>query len=119
MGRRPTAPSGRDPVDIDTSAAHPARVRNFLAGGEANFTADRKAAEFAAGDMPGGMALARATVRSLGGFMVRAVQHLVSDEGVDQYLHIGTRPDEARPAPDDDVQHRWPVPVLAGVGRKP
>jgi hypothetical protein len=70
--------------------AHPARVRNFLAGGDANFNADRKAAEYAAGDMPGGMDLARATVRSLGGFMVRAVQHLVSDEGVDQYVYIGT-----------------------------
>lgn len=85
-------PRGREPVEteIDTSVAHPARVRNFLAGGEANFNADRKAAEHAAGDMPGGMDLARATVRSLGGFMIRAVQHLVSEHGVDQYLHIGT-----------------------------
>jgi hypothetical protein len=40
--------------------------------------------------MPGGMDLARATIRSMGGYVVRAVQQLASERDVDQYLHIGT-----------------------------
>jgi hypothetical protein len=100
----PTDPSvpgdpGREPADIDTSVAHPARVRNFLAGGVDNFAADRKAVEHAASDYPGGMAAARATVRSLADFMVRAVRHLATECGVRQYLHIGT------PIPTADDVH--------------
>lgn len=83
----PDGPS-REPVEIDTSIAHPARLRNVLAGGNDNFTADRKAAEYAAGQMPGGFEAARATIRSMGAFVVRVVQHL-SEGGVDQYIHIG------------------------------
>jgi S-adenosyl methyltransferase len=77
-------------TDVETDVARPARVRNYLAGGDDNFAADRKAVDRAVADYPGGMEAARATVRSLAAFMVRAVRYLAAERGVRQFLHIGT-----------------------------
>jgi hypothetical protein len=103
---------------IDVCVARPARVRNFLGGGEANFESDRRAIEYAAGDMPGGMEAARATVRSLGTFMVRAVRYLGGECGVRQYMNLGT------PIPTaDDVhvvaQHMAPESRIMYFGNDP
>jgi hypothetical protein len=79
-----------DPAGIDPNVARPARVRNYLAGGDDNFAADRDAIEQVSADYPGGMDAARATVRSLAAFMVRAVRHLAAEQGIRQFLHTGT-----------------------------
>jgi hypothetical protein len=79
----------RDPIEIDISVAQPARLHNYLAGGAGNFAADRDVADYLSAVLPGGLESARATVRALGSFMVRAVRHLVSDLGVRQFLYIG------------------------------
>lgn len=84
------AEPGKDPIEINTDVARPARVQNYLAGGDDNFAADREAATYAATDYPGGMDAARATVSSLAGFMVRAVRYLAGERGVRQFLHTGT-----------------------------
>jgi S-adenosyl methyltransferase len=96
----PPSPDRRAiPAEIDFDAARLARVRDFLAGGEANFEADRKAIEHAASDQPGGMDAARATVRSMGAFMARSVRYLATEHGVRQYLYIGA------PIPTADDVH--------------
>jgi hypothetical protein len=98
--RQPSQPDDRGlPAEIDFDVARVARVRDFLAGGEANFESDRKAIEYAATDQPGGMDAARATVRSMGAFMSRSVRFLAMGEGVRQYLYIGA------PIPTTDDVH--------------
>jgi S-adenosyl methyltransferase len=88
MGERPSRSSrdGRKHAEIDFEVAYPARVRNVLAGGDANFAADREAIEYVTTDMPGGMEAARATVRSLATFTNRAVRFLASEKDVRQYI---------------------------------
>jgi hypothetical protein len=77
-------------IEIDISAAHPARIHNYLAGGSAHFAADRAAVEKAVEVLPGGLATARRAVRAMAGFQARAVHHLVVDAGVRQFLKLGT-----------------------------
>lgn len=84
--------------EIDTSAAHPARLHNYLAGGDDNFSADREVALYVSEVVPGGMETAMANVRAMAGFTVRAVHHLV-ETGTRQFLAIGT------PVPGDDDIH--------------
>jgi hypothetical protein len=79
----------RDPFAIDTSVAHPARIQNYLAGGDGHFAADRNAVEDFGSALPGGIADARASVRSLGAFMARSVNYLTVELGIRQFLNIG------------------------------
>lgn len=81
--------SDRISGDIDTSAAHAARVYDYLLGGTANFKADRTAAEHAFAAWPGGLDGARADVRANRALLGRMVRHLVA-AGVRQFLDIGT-----------------------------
>jgi hypothetical protein len=76
-------------MEIDIHAAHPARVHNYLAGGDAHFAADRAAIEGAVGMLPGGLAAARRAVEAMAGFMARAVEHLVVDAGIRQFVKLG------------------------------
>jgi hypothetical protein len=78
-----------DPFTIDTSVAHPARIQNYLAGGDGHFAADRSAVDDFGSALPGGISDARASVRSLGSFMARTVNHLIVELGVRQFLNIG------------------------------
>lgn len=91
--RHPTGDQRRPPpapeIEIDISAAHPARVHNYLAGGNAHFAADRAAVEEAVAVLPGGLETARRAVRAMADFMSRAVRDLVTDEGVRQILKLG------------------------------
>lgn len=84
--------------DVDTTTAHPARLHNYLAGGADNFSADRDVAHYLSEVVPGGIETARANVRAMADFMVRAVHHLV-DVGVRQFLAIGA------PVPTDNDIH--------------
>lgn len=79
-----------EPIEIDTTVAHAARIYDWLRGGVDNFEVDRKAAEYANADMPGGIDGARANVRANRNFLGRAVRYLAREAGVRQFLDIGT-----------------------------
>ena len=90
MGDQPPGPSGDDdPFEIDTATATPARVLNYLAGGDVNFAADREVAEEMGDALPGGIDTARAAVRTLSAFMGRAVRYLAADVGISQFVNVG------------------------------
>lgn len=81
----------RDPLDIDISVAHAARVYAYYLGdADTYFEADRVAAEKAAAVHPGGIDTVRASVRSNRAFLVRLVRWLATELGVRQFLDIGS-----------------------------
>jgi hypothetical protein len=71
---------------LDISAAHSARVWNYLLGGKDNFAADREAGDLVLGLFPGIAHLARVQRR----FLARAVRYLAGEAGIRQFLDIGT-----------------------------
>ena len=84
---RDAAPdAGTPPVRIDTSAAHIARVQDYWLGGRDNFAADRHAGDEAVAAFPGLVA----SVRSTRAFLARTVRFLTAEEGIRQFLDIGT-----------------------------
>ena len=66
--------------------AHPARIWDYWLGGKDNFAADRLAAERVLEAMPAMGPIARAGRA----FLVTAVHHLAADQGIRQFLDIGT-----------------------------
>lgn len=76
-----------EPPPFDTTVAHPARVYDYWLGGKDNYAADRAAGdrviELRGDDVLQGV---RANRRFLG----RAVRYLVEQEGIRQFLDIGT-----------------------------
>jgi len=78
-------PAGQ-PSEIDTSVAHPARVYDYWLGGKDNFAADREAGDRVLAVTPG----LRERVRAGRAFLVRAVRYLAAEEGIRQFLDIGT-----------------------------
>jgi hypothetical protein len=89
---QPSSPDDRQPVsyDIDTRVTRPARLHNYLAGGDGNFAVDREAAEKLAATLDGGIDTMRAAVRSLADLTERVVRYLVFEAEVDQLLYVGT-----------------------------
>ena len=71
---------------FDTSVAHNARVWNYWLGGKDNFEADREAGDRVLGMFPDIVQVARADRAFLG----RAVRFLSVEEGIRQFLDIGT-----------------------------
>jgi len=71
---------------IDTSVAHQSRVYDYWLGGKDNFAADREAAELAIAAYP---PILRG-VRAQRAFLARAVGYLAEQEGIRQFLDIGT-----------------------------
>jgi hypothetical protein len=84
MKTRPGA--GREPIDLQTDRPHPARVYDFLLGGKDNFPVDRAAAEQGLKANPA----SRIPPRENRKFLRRVVEHLAAEEGVRQFLDIGT-----------------------------
>jgi len=78
--------SGVEPGTFDTSVAHIARVYNFWLGGRDNYAADREAA----GEVIAAYPTIRASVRAQRAFLGRAVQYLVTEAAIRQFLDIGT-----------------------------
>jgi trans-aconitate methyltransferase len=78
--------AGTPPVKIDTSVAHIARVQDYWLGGRDNFAADRHAGDEAVAAFPGLVA----SVRSNRAFLARTVRYLTAEEGITQFLDIGT-----------------------------
>ncbi|HEY3882277.1 MAG TPA: SAM-dependent methyltransferase [Trebonia sp.] len=71
---------------ISTTVPNAARVADYLYGGQANFEADRRAARTLAAASPGVPAIGPA-VRA---FQQRMIRYLVADEGIRQFVDIGT-----------------------------
>ncbi|MGK5554753.1 SAM-dependent methyltransferase [Actinomadura kijaniata] len=81
------AETGRDLMGgIDTSVPHSARIWNYWLGGKDNFAVDQAAGDQYAQMFPGIFDLAKAERAFLG----RAVRYLVSEQGVRQFLDVGT-----------------------------
>ena len=82
--------SSADPADraaeIDTTVAHPARVYDYWLGGKDNYAADREAAERVIALRPN----MRRDIREHRAFLRRAVRHLAAQEGIRQFLDVGT-----------------------------
>ncbi|MFI2636630.1 SAM-dependent methyltransferase [Streptomyces collinus] len=80
----------QDPAElqrrIDSSQAHPARVYDVFLGGKDHYPADRNAAAAALSANPRGYL----DVRHNRDFLRRAVTALVEQEGIRQFLDIGT-----------------------------
>jgi hypothetical protein len=80
----------QDPAElrrrIDTSKAHPARVYDVLLGGKDNYPVDRNAAAAALAANPRGYL----DVRHNRDFLRRAVTTLATEDGIRQFLDIGT-----------------------------
>jgi hypothetical protein len=77
----PSAPEG-----IDTGAPHSARVWNYWLGGKDNYPVDRELGDQILGIHPKIAVDARAGRA----FLVRTITHLVREEGVRQFLDVGT-----------------------------
>ncbi|MGW3915692.1 SAM-dependent methyltransferase [Streptomyces sp. NPDC005070] len=80
----------QDPAElrrrIDTTKAHPARVYDVLLGGKDNYPVDRNAAAAALAANPRGYL----DVRHNRDFLRRAVTTLAAEDGIRQFLDIGT-----------------------------
>jgi hypothetical protein len=77
---------GTEPLSFDVSVAHPARVYDYWLGGKDNYEADREAAEQVIAANPNVLP----GVRANRAFLRRAVEYLVREAGVRQFLDIGT-----------------------------
>jgi hypothetical protein len=105
---------------IDTTVAHPARVYDYMVGGQDHFTVDRQAAEHMSAAYPGGVDDVRAIVRAFRSFLGRTLRYLVVDAGIRQLLDIGTgiqtrtKPHEVaqKLAPETRMVYVDPDPVV-------
>jgi hypothetical protein len=73
-------------AEIDTSKPHPARMYNAYLGGNDNYPADRAAVRQIMRDFPEVRAMALANRAA----MQRAVRFLAAEEGIRQFIDIGT-----------------------------
>ncbi|GAA4053471.1 SAM-dependent methyltransferase [Nonomuraea soli] len=76
----------RAPRGIDVNTPSISRVYDFILGGKDNFAADRQVAEMALKVAPDAPQAARANREFLG----RVIRHLASQEGITQFLDIGS-----------------------------
>ena len=74
------------PRDLDITIPHSARIWNYWLGGKDNYQADRDAGDAFLAIYPEQRDKARACRH----FLLRAVRHLVLEEGVRQFLDVGT-----------------------------
>ena len=75
-----------DLTGFDASRPSPARIYDYWLGGSNNFAIDRDVAERAATAMP----TLRAAIWANRGFLRRVVRYLVEEEGIDQFLDLGS-----------------------------
>ncbi|WP_238016160.1 SAM-dependent methyltransferase [Dactylosporangium sp. AC04546] len=83
---KPKPDAAKEPVDLQTDRPHPARVYDYLLGGKDNFPADRTAAEAGLKANPN----SRMPPRENRNFLRRAVEYLAREQGIRQFLDIGT-----------------------------
>ena len=73
-------------VDLRTDIPHSARIYDYVLGGKDNFPADREAAE----QMLRGWPSLRTSMRQSRAFMHRVTRYLAAEQGVRQFLDVGT-----------------------------
>jgi S-adenosyl methyltransferase len=83
MTHDPAPDKGRK---LDTSVAYSARLNNYFQGGKDNFAADREAAKQAFQAVPDLQQVVQSGIR----FRARAIRYLVREEGIRQFLDLGT-----------------------------
>ena len=71
---------------LDTGVAHIARVYDYWLGGKDNFAVDRAAGDEALAAFPGLIS----SVRANRAFLARTVRYLAKEQGIRQFLDIGT-----------------------------
>ena len=71
---------------LDTTVSHSARIWNYWLGGKDNYAVDREAGDKVAAMLPSIVAQARADRAFLG----RVIGYLAGEEGIRQFLDIGT-----------------------------
>ncbi|MPY61421.1 SAM-dependent methyltransferase [Streptomyces spongiae] len=71
---------------IDTSVPHSARIWNYWLGGKDNYPVDEEAGDAYSAVFPGIVTIARSSRAFLG----RSIRHLVAEEGIRQFLDVGT-----------------------------
>jgi O-methyltransferase involved in polyketide biosynthesis len=76
----------RPSLKLDTTVSHSARIWNYWLGGKDNYAVDREAGDKVAAMLPSIVAQARADRAFLG----RAIRYLAGEEGIRQFLDIGT-----------------------------
>ena len=86
MTDAPTAEGDDQQPKIDTSVPHSARIWNYWLGGKDNFAIDRQVGDQVLRIFPDIGYLAR----SVRAFLTRVVTYLAAEEGVRQFLDIGT-----------------------------
>src|SRR5262249_23741017 len=86
MGEEDFAHGRKRSGKIDVSVPHPSRVSMSLLGGKDNFAVDREVGDQLRVLLPGIIALAQADEA----FRGRAVQYLVGEAGMRQFLDIGS-----------------------------
>ncbi|HEX3591789.1 MAG TPA: SAM-dependent methyltransferase [Pseudonocardiaceae bacterium] len=75
-----------DTADFDVSKPSPARIYDYLLGGGHNFAIDREVGKRAADAMP----TLAAAIWANRAFLRRVVHHLVTEQGIDQFLDLGS-----------------------------
>jgi len=78
--------AGQADLGFDTTVSHSARIWNYWLGGKDNFEVDRRAGDRVAEMLPIIVTQARADRAFLG----RVIRHLAGNEGIRQFLDIGT-----------------------------
>ncbi|HEX5996779.1 MAG TPA: SAM-dependent methyltransferase [Jiangellales bacterium] len=82
-----SAPASGDRIaKLDTNVPHSARIWNYWLGGKDNFAADREVGDQVRAVFPHIVENARASRA----FLIRAVRHLAADQGIRQFLDVGT-----------------------------
>jgi S-adenosyl methyltransferase len=74
------------PAGVDTSVSHPARIWNYWLGGKDNYEVDRKVGARIRSMVP---ELPRSALADRD-FLARAVKYLAGEQGLRQFLDIGT-----------------------------
>jgi O-methyltransferase involved in polyketide biosynthesis len=73
-------------LKLDTTVSHSARIWNYWLGGKDNYAVDREAGDKVAAMLPSIVTQARADRAFLG----RVIRYLAGEEGIRQFLDIGT-----------------------------
>jgi hypothetical protein len=104
--------------EIDPTVARPARLHNYLVGGDGNFTADRDALERVSAVLPGGLDTVLANLRAMEAFVERAVRYLANEVGIRQFLYAGATIPTANDV-SDVARHSTPDARVVYVGNDP
>lgn len=78
-----------EPAKIDLEVSQPARMGDYLVGGNANFSVDRDVIEYVTDALPGGTDTARDLSRAYLDFRHRLVTYLATEVGIRQFLDLG------------------------------